>query len=307
MNMNPIDGLRTGIRLAAKQKRIGLSVFLVSTLLMLILGAGICGAQLPATAATRAANQTVLASLPFSDREDFENARRGFIAAPKTLTIRNAEGAIVWDLESYASFITPDAPAPDSVNPSLWRMAQLNLVHGLFQVSERIYQVRGYDVSNITFVRGDSGWIVFDPLISVETAKAAYEFVTQQLGFLPVRAVIYSHSHVDHFGGVRGIVDEADVKAGKVRIIAPEGFMEEAISENIIAGTAMGRRAIYMYGSLLPRNARGGVTAGLGQTTSTGTISLIEPTDSVTKTGQEFTIDGVRMVFQLTPGTEAPV
>jgi alkyl sulfatase BDS1-like metallo-beta-lactamase superfamily hydrolase len=166
--------------------------------------------------------------------------------------------------------------------------------------------VRGYDVSNITFVRGDTGWIVFDPLISVETAKAAYEFVTQRLGPLPVRAVVYSHSHVDHFGGVRGIVDEADVDAGKVRIIAPEGFMEEAVSENVIAGTAMGRRAIYMYGSLLPRGERGGVSAGLGQTTSTGTISLIAPTDTITKTGQELTIDGVRMVFQMTPGTEAP-
>ena len=166
--------------------------------------------------------------------------------------------------------------------------------------------MRGYDLSNITFVQGKTGWIVGDPLISAETAKAAYELVTEQFGKKPVVAVIYSHSHVDHYGGVRGIVDEKDVRAKKVRIIAPEHFMEHSISENVIAGNAMSRRAIYMYGALLPRNAQGGVNGGLGQTTSTGTAGLMDPTDTITKTGQELTIDGVRMVFQMTPGTEAP-
>ncbi len=260
----------------------------------------------PATAATKAANQQVLRSLPFADKTDFEDAQRGFIAAPESLTIKNAAGAVVWDLEAYKKYIGLDKPAPDSVNPSLWRNAQLNMLHGLFKVTDRIYQVRGYDLSNITFVQGDTGWIVFDPLISAETAKAAYDFISSNLGKRPVVAVVYSHSHVDHYGGVRGIVDEVDVKAGKVRIIAPEHFTEHAVSENVIAGNAMGRRAIYMYGALLPRNERGGVNGGLGQTTSTGNVTLIVPGDTVTKTGQEIMVDGVRMVFQMTPGTEAP-
>jgi alkyl sulfatase BDS1-like metallo-beta-lactamase superfamily hydrolase len=178
--------------------------------------------------------------------------------------------------------------------------------YGLFKVTDRIYQVRGFDLSNITFVQGDTGWIVFDPLISTETAKAAYDFVTSKLGKRPVLAVVYSHSHVDHYGGVRGIVDEADVTAGKVKIIAPEHFTEHAVSENVIAGNVMGRRAIYMYGALLPRDERGGVNGGLGQTTSTGTVTLIVPSDEVKKTGTEITVDGVKMVFQMTPGTEAP-
>ena len=178
--------------------------------------------------------------------------------------------------------------------------------HGLFRVHDRIFQVRGYDLSNITFVQGDTGWIVFDPLISAETAKAAYDLVTQHLGQKPVVAVIYSHSHVDHYGGVRGIVDETDVRSGKVQILAPEHFTEHAVSENVIAGNAMSRRAVYMYGAVLPRNERGGVNGGLGQTTSVGTSTLIEPSREIKKTGEEVTIDGVRMVFQMTPGTEAP-
>jgi alkyl sulfatase BDS1-like metallo-beta-lactamase superfamily hydrolase len=192
------------------------------------------------------------------------------------------------------------------VNPSLWRNAQLNLLHGLFKVADGIYQVRGYDLSNITFVQGDAGWIVFDPLVSAETARAAYDLVTANLGKRPVLAVVYSHSHVDHYGGVRGLIDEADVKAGKVAVLAPNEFLEHAISENVIAGNAMSRRAVYMYGTLLPRGPQGGVNAGLGQTTSQGEVTLIAPTVNVRKTGEEHTIDGVRMVFQMTPGTEAP-
>jgi alkyl sulfatase BDS1-like metallo-beta-lactamase superfamily hydrolase len=260
----------------------------------------------PATAATKAANEAVLKALPFNDKEDFANAQRGFIGKPDTLTIKNEKGDVVWDLEAYKKYISLDKPAPDTVNPSLWRNAQLNMQYGLFKVSENIYQVRGYDLSNISFVKGKTGWIVFDPLISTETAKAAYDLVSQHLGKKPVVAVVYSHSHVDHYGGVRGIVDEKDVKAKKVKIIAPEHFTEHAVSENVIAGNVMSRRAIYMYGAMLPRNAQGGVNGGLGQTTSSGTATLIQPTDIIKKTGQEMVVDGVKMVFQMTPGTEAP-
>ncbi|MCE2573453.1 alkyl/aryl-sulfatase [Motilimonas eburnea] len=260
----------------------------------------------PATEHTKASNQQVLKDLPFNNKADFENAQRGFIAAQDQVTIKNDKGDVVWDLESYKKYISLDKAAPDSVNPSLWRNAQLNMINGLFEVTDGIYQVRGYDLSNITFVKGDTGWIVFDPLISKETAKAALEFVNKQLGERPVVAVIYSHSHIDHFGGVRGIVDEADVKAGKVQIIGSHGFTEHAVSENVIAGNAMGRRAVYMYGALLPRNEFGGVNGGLGQTTSTGEATLIEPTDIIEKTGEERTVDGVKMVFQYTPGSEAP-
>lgn len=261
----------------------------------------------PASESTKAAQQTVLAALPFNDRRDFEDAQRGFIAKPETLTIKDANGKVVWDLESYKQFLGLDQPAPDSVNPSLWRNAQLNVQYGLFKVTDGIYQVRGYDLSNITFIQGKSGWIVFDPLLSSETAKAALDLVNQHLGKKPVVAVVYSHSHIDHFGGVRGIVDEADVQAGKVRIIAPEGFSEHAVSENVIAGNAMARRAIYMFGALLPRNAQSSVGSGLGLTASNGTFTLIHPTEVIRKTGQELQIDGVRMQFQITPGTEAPV
>ncbi|MGE8066266.1 alkyl/aryl-sulfatase [Pseudomonas sp. NPDC089569] len=260
----------------------------------------------PATEATRQANAAVLKALPFSDRQDFEDARRGLIAQPEQLSIRDADGKVVWDMASYQRYIGLDKAAPDTVNPSLWRIAQLNMQYGLFKVTDRIYQVRGYDLSNITFIQGDTGWIVFDPLLSVETARAAFDLVTEHLGKKPVVAVVYSHSHVDHFGGVRAIINEEDVKAGKVRVIGPPGFGEHAVSENIVAGNAMSRRAVYMYGAMLPRNAQGGVSAGLGQSVSQGRISLINPTEEVTRTGQALTVDGVKMVFQLTPGSEAP-
>jgi alkyl sulfatase BDS1-like metallo-beta-lactamase superfamily hydrolase len=213
---------------------------------------------------------------------------------------------VVWDLESYKAFIGLDKPAPDSVNPSLWRNAQLNLIYGLFQVTDRIYQVRAYDLSNITFVQGDSGWIVLDPLISVECARAALDFVNEKLGKRPVVAVVYSHSHVDHYGGVRGLASDDEFAPGKIQVIASQGFVEHAISENVIAGNAMSRRAVYMYGALLPRNDRGGVSGGLGPTTSFGAISFVLPTVIVDRTPTEMTVDGVKMVFQFTPGTEAP-
>jgi len=245
-------------------------------------------------------------ALPFSDKQDFENAQRGFIAKPETLTIKDKDGNIVWDLEPYKDFIALDKPAPDTVNPSLWRNAQLNMQYGLYKVSDGIYQVRGYDLTNVTYIETESGWIVFDPLTATETAKAAHDLVTKELGDRPIKAVIYSHSHVDHYAGIRGIVDEADVKAEKIEIIAPEGFMEHAISEMVIAGNAMSRRAVYMYGAVLPRGPQGQVNAGLGQTNSTGTVTLIAPTREIKETGEEVVIDGVKMVFQMTPGTEAP-
>ncbi|GEO37797.1 SDS hydrolase SdsA1 [Skermanella aerolata] len=260
----------------------------------------------PATEATKAANRAVQEYLNFKDREDFENATRDLIARPDTLTIRGANGQVVWDLEAYKQFIDLDKPPPDTVNPSLWRNAQLNMQYGLFRVHDRIFQVRAYNLANITFVQGDAGWIILDAGSDFESTRAAYDLVNQHLGQRPVLAVVYSHSHGDHYGGVRALVDEADVHAGKVQILAPEHFTEHAISEFVIAGNAMGRRGIYMYGPLLPRNAQGGVTAGLGQTVSHGTGGLILPTREIKQTGEEVVIDGVRMVFQVTPGTEAP-
>lgn len=261
----------------------------------------------PASEFTIQANQNVLHTLPFNDKQDFEDARRGFIAKPDTLTIKDDKGNVVWDLEQYKTYIGLDKTAPDTVNPSLWRNAQLNMEYGLFKVTDKIYQIRGFDLSNITFIQGDKGWIVFDPLISPQTAKAALAFINQTLGERPVSAVVYSHSHVDHYGGAAGLFNSPDeVKKNGVQIIAPEGFTEHAVSENVIAGNAMARRAVYMYGALLPRNAQGGVNGGLGQTTSTGVPSLLLPTRFITKTGEEVTLDGVRMVFQMTPGTEAP-
>ncbi|CAH1541096.1 MBL fold metallo-hydrolase [Vibrio parahaemolyticus] len=275
-------------------------------LAMLVVLSANASAPKDATQSTIDVNNQVKQNLPFSDKKDFENAQKGFIAKQDIVTIKNEKGDVVWDLEAYKKYISLDKPSPDTVNPSLWRNAQLNMINGLFEVADGIYQVRGYDLSNITFIKGDTGWIVFDPLISQETAKAALDFINSELGERPVTAVFYSHSHIDHFGGVRGIVDEKDVISGKVPIVASLGFTEHAVSENIIAGNAMGRRAVYMYGALLPRNEKGGVNGGLGQTTSTGVATMIKPTDIIEKTGEERTIDGVKMVFQYTPGTEAP-
>ncbi len=256
-----------------------------------------------ATEHTRRANDRVIGSLPFEDRADFERARRGRIAPPTSPQVLGAHGFPVWDLDAFA-FLDGDAPA--TVNPSLWRQAQLNLIAGLFEIADGFYQVRGLDLSNITFIESRSGWIVIDPLTSSDTARAAYQLVTEHLGERPVHTVIYTHSHVDHFAGVHGVVDEADVRAGSVRIIAPEGFLEEAISENVIAGTVMTRRASYMYGALLPRGPRGHVDAGLGKGVPLmGAQGLIAPTELITE-NTELDIDGVRIAFQLTPGTEAP-
>jgi linear primary-alkylsulfatase len=241
--------------------------------------------------------------LPFDDRQDFDDTERGFIARATSRTITNAEGRVVWDLDAYRFL---DGDAPDTVHPSLWRQGQLLIRDGLFEVVPGIYQLRGFDLSVMSVIEGDTGVIVIDPLISKETAAAAFALYQEHRGPRPVVAMIYTHSHIDHFGGVKGVISDDDVASGRVQVIAPEGFMEAAIAENVYAGVAMGRRAGYMYGAALAKGPRGQIGAGLGQTTSTGEPTLIPPTIDITSTGQELTIDGVRIVFQITPGTEAP-
>ena len=256
-----------------------------------------------ASKATQQSNASVKAELPFDHTEDFELAKRGFVGRSDSLVIRNASGGVAWDMDQFAF---EKGEAPDTVNPSLWRQAKLNAAHGLFKVTDGIYQVRGYDVSNLSVIEGDTGYIIVDPLITEEVAKAAMDLVYEYLPKKPVVAVIYSHSHADHFGGVKGVTSEKDVADGKVRIIASEGFMKFAVSENILAGNVMSRRAAYMFGGLLPKDEKGGVGVGLGKAISNGQITLIEPTDIVTQAKQEIVIDGVRMVFMNTPFAEAP-
>ncbi len=258
-----------------------------------------------ATDITAEANQSVYDQLDFDDTQEQEFAERGLIAKPDSLEITDEEGNVVWSQDDY-DFLDETEEAPDTANPSLWRHTGLNHNYGLFEVADGIYQVRGYDISNITFIEGDTGWIVFDPLMTYETAAAAKAFVDQELGKRPVRAVVYSHSHADHFGGVRGIVSEEDVENGSVQIIAPDGFEEHAVSENINAGTAMNRRANYQYGRFLDKGAEGTLDVGIGLTQSVGTVTYISPTDIITSTGETRIIDGVTMEFQMTPGTEAP-
>ncbi|MEW2479830.1 alkyl sulfatase dimerization domain-containing protein [Mycobacterium sp. NPDC049093] len=259
--------------------------------------------QKPPAAVIEAAYRAHLTSLPFEDTRDFEDADRGFIAALEPCVVKAADGRVVWDNDAY-DFLTGDAPA--SVHPSLWRQSQLCAKQGLYEVVEGIYQVRGLDLSNITFIEGDTGVIVIDPLISTETAAAALELYRAHRGNRAVSAVIYSHSHADHFGGVLGVTNQADVDAGKVVIIAPEHFTEHAVQENVYAGTAMARRAGYMYGAALDRSPQGQVGCGLGQVGSTGEVALIVPTLDIRETGETHTIDGVEIEFQMAPGTEAP-
>jgi len=237
------------------------------------------------------------------DRRDFEFAERGFIATRKDPLIKRPDGRTAFDLSSYG-FLRGAAPA--TANPSLWRQAQILTKHGLFKVAERIYQVRGFDVSTVSFIDAGAGWIVVDPLTSVEVARAALELVSEHVAEKPVLAVIYSHSHVDHYGGVGGVATAAEAASGTVKIIAPEGFLEHAVSENIIAGPAMSRRARFQFGLTLPRGGEGEMTSGLGPCPSLGSLSLIAPNLIITRTGQEVTVGDVTMVFQLTPGTEAP-
>ena len=241
-----------------------------------------------------------MSTLPFEDTTDFDNADRGFLGALSPAVVKAADGRVIWDNDEY-DFLKADCP--DTAHPSLWRQGQLCAKQGLFEVTEGIYQVRGLDLSNMTLVEGDTGVIVIDPLISAECAAAALELYREHRGARPVTGLIYTHSHGDHFGGARGVVPQGHAP---VPVIAPEGFLEHAVSENVYAGNAMTRRAMFMYGDRLPKAPDGQIGAGLGMTTSTGTVTLIPPTVDITRTGQEETVDGVRIVFQLTPGTEAP-
>ena len=244
-----------------------------------------------------------------NDRQDFQASKKGFIATLKNPNIKNKEGRTVFDVSSFD--FTKNKPAPDTVNPSLWRVSQLNAKSGLFKVMDGIYQIRGFDLSNMTIIEGKEGLIIIDPLISAETAKAGLDLYYQEVeqpktGKRPVKAVVYTHSHVDHFGGVKGVISEQDVKSGKTQVLAPEGFMKEAVSENVYAGNAMGRRSTYMYAAPFHKGPEGTVGSGLGTASSSGTITVIPPTDTITKTGETRTIDGVEMEFMMAPGTEAP-
>lgn len=253
---------------------------------------------------TAASNAAVLQTLPFSDRTDFESVSKGLIA-PFKGQIKDAAGKVIWNVNAY-DFLAKDK-TPESVNPSLWRLAQLNAHAGLFEVSPKLYQVRGLDLANMTIIEGDDGLIIIDPLTMAETARTALDLYYGNRPRKPVVAVIYSHTHVDHFGGVRGVIDEADVKSGKVKVYAPVGFMEHVMSENVMAGNAMSRRAQYQFGSLLPRSEKGQVDAGLGKSApSGGTVTLIAPTDLIAEPLETRTIAGLQVEFQLTPGTEAP-
>lgn len=257
-----------------------------------------------ATEFTKKANDALLDYLPFDDKTDYENAHRGFIATLNEGVIKDENGKVVYNMKEY-DFIK--GKAPSTVNPSLWRQSELNSINGLFKVTDGVYQVRSFDLSNMTLIEGKTGWILVDVLLSAPTAKAALALANKELGERPVSAVIFTHSHIDHFGGIRGVVDEADVKSGKVKLYAPKGFFEHSVSENIMGGNTMGRRASYMYGNLLKKDEKGMVGAGLGQTTSTGLAGVLEPTDIISSlTGESRMVDGIKVEFIYTPESEAP-
>jgi alkyl sulfatase BDS1-like metallo-beta-lactamase superfamily hydrolase len=259
----------------------------------------------PPSEHTIAHQRALRESLPFDDQRDFDEHRHGFIAAPSYRRITDESGELVWDIGQYDFLLTDEKL--DSIHPSLQRQATLNMNYGLYEVVPgKIYQVRGFDLANMTLIKGDTGWIVFDVLLVKETAAAALKFANAELGQRPVVAVVYSHSHADHFGGIRGVVDDADIESGKVRIVAPRGFMENAIAENVYAGNAMTRRASYQYGRVLPVSPFGQVDSAIGKATASGTLGLVAPTQVIEDDFEEHTIDGVRMIFQNTPGTEAP-
>lgn len=265
-------------------------------------GADAAGFTAP-TALTTQLNAKVAEALPLNDQQDFADARRGLIASETDLKVKGPDGNLIWDQTAY-QFIQGKAPA--SVNPSLWRQAQLNDIHGLFKVTDGIYQLRGFDLANMSIIEGQTGWILIDPHTSKETTAKALAFARQHLEAKPVVAIIFTHSHIDHFGGAMAIMSAGEAKANKVRIIAPRGFMAEATSENVIAGTAMTRRSLYMYGGQLPRSERGHVGSGLGKEPALGTVGILAPTEIIDHTPQPVTIDGVQFIFQFVPGSEAP-
>ncbi|MCO7120857.1 MBL fold metallo-hydrolase [Ihubacter massiliensis] len=290
-----------------KKKRI---CMLVLTAVLAVSGAS-CGSQADlsdtskeASATTKEANGQVYAALDFKDQQEKEFAEKGLIAAPENLELKDETGKVIWSQKAY-NFVE-NKEAPDTVNPSLWRNTQNNHLYGLFKVTDGIYQVRGYDMTNITFIEGKTGWIVFDPLMSTECSKAAMQLVDKELGRKSVKGIVMSHPHVDHYGGIKGIVSAEEVKRDKIPIIVPQGFEEHAVSENVYAGNAMGRRAGYQYGTILDKGPKGSMAMGIGLGQSTGTVSYISPSDEIKKTGETRTVDGVVMEFQMTPGTEAP-
>ena len=265
---------------------------------------------------TRSANEAWYKKLDFNDTRERDNAAKGLIDAPAELEITTETGHVVWSQKAYA-FLDGQETAPDTVNPSLWDNVQNNHKYGLFKVCDGIYQVRGYDMANVTFIEGDTGWIIFDTSMTVECAKAARDLVDKNLGVKPIKAVLISHSHIDHFGGVKAFVSDEELAdsslsieeqaaSGKIPVIVPEEFTEYSVSENLNAGTGMSRRAQYQYGVFLPKNEKGGMSIGIGMGQSKGTVSFIVPSYEVKKTGEKVTIDGVDIEFQLTPGTEAP-
>jgi alkyl sulfatase BDS1-like metallo-beta-lactamase superfamily hydrolase len=283
------------------------SAMRLAVLMLALAPAAVVGLEPPqsgtVTEATRQANQSIRANLPLDDQQDFANATRGLLARVEEDRILNADGSVAWQVRQF-DFI--DGDAPDSVNPSLWRQSRLNSVHGLFQVAEGIYQVRGYDIAVMTLIAGERSWIVVDPLTTAATARAGFELAQQTLGSRPVSAVIYTHSHGDHFGGVRGIVSQEDLAAGNVQIIAPHGFLAEAIGENVLAGTAMSRRAQLQFGSFVPPGTAGNVGVGLGQVLARGPIDMIPPTRELPAEGSSLTLDGVQFEFLDAGETEAP-
>jgi alkyl sulfatase BDS1-like metallo-beta-lactamase superfamily hydrolase len=256
------------------------------------------------TETTDRANQQVLDDLPFHNKQDFDDAIKGFIATDEALSITNARGEVIWRPDEYG-FITGDAPA--SANPSLWRQEKLNNINGLFKVSDRVYQIRGYDLANMSILEGDTGWIVVDPLTTRETAAKGLALVRQHLGDKPITGVIFTHSHIDHFGGALGVISKAEIAEGNIPIVAPIGFIEEATSENVIAGNAMTRRSTFSYGKNLPRSERAHIGSGLGKAPAFGgTTGIIVPNYTVDRTGQELNIDGIDFIFQNASGSEAP-
>lgn len=257
----------------------------------------------PATEATARRNREAAASLPAGGEEDLAEARRGLVASFDPPRVEGEGGRTVWELESYGFL---DGEPPPTAHPGLWRQSQLNRIAGLFEIAPGFYQLRGFDISNMHVVEGEQGIVVIDPLISAETAAAALALYREHRGERPVTGLVYTHSHVDHFGGAKGVVSAEEVRERRIPVLAPAGFLHHAVAENVFAGTAMGRRAGYMFGAKLRRGPDGQIGTGLGQTTSLGTVTLVPPNLEVTETGQEETVDGVRMVFQLTPGTEAP-
>ena len=266
--------------------------------------APITSAPKDASSFTVEKNDQLKQYLDFANQNDFDDASRGFIATWPEKTIKDADGKVIWDFSKY-DFIEQDKNT-DTINPSLLRQAKLNNIDGLFKVKDGIYQVRGFDLSVMSFIRGDVGWVVVDPLISPETAAAGLKLLRDNVENLPVTGVIFTHSHVDHFGGILGVTSQKDIDAGKVDILAPEGFFSHSIAENLMAGNTMSRRASYMYGNLLDASSKGQVDGGLGKTTSSGAPGIVKPTHIANITGQEMKVDGVELEVVMAQESEAP-